>query len=45
MIKNDQCQIMSLGVNAGTVHILYTGLFKPHVIIRPYTLANGFVPY
>lgn len=45
MIQNDQCQIISLNVNAGTVHILYTGLFSPNVIICLYTVANGFVPY
>lgn len=45
MIQNDQCQIISLSVNAGTVYSMYTGLFSPNGIICPYTVANGFVPY
>lgn len=32
MIQNDQCQIISFSVNAGTVHILYTGLFSPMLL-------------
>lgn len=38
MIKKDQCQIISLSVNAGTVYSIYTGLFSPNVIICPYTV-------